>query len=252
MEKLHGIGGSQGLVVGRLHFFDNSVRPVAPSLACDSGAELKRFEATRAETLEVLDALQKRAREEAGPDEARIFEIHRIMLTDPVFEEPVIDRIVRQGLTAEYAVQEAGRELAQMLATMDDPYMRERSADVTDVCNGIMRRLRGEKEAELPGGGADPWVIAARHLLPSEVVRIDRERVLALVTSEGSEMSHAGILARTMGVPAVTQVGERLFTLREGGLVVVNGYTGEVFADPDERTLIAVRESSHGPCAQSG
>lgn len=70
-----------------------------------------------------------------------------------------------------------------MLAAMDDAYMRERSADVTDVCNGVMRRLRGEKEADLPGRGPEPWVLAARHLLPSEVVRIERGRVLALVTS---------------------------------------------------------------------
>ena len=252
METLRGIGGSGGLVVGRLHFFDNAVRQVGPAPAADSRAELERFEAARAETLGILDALQRRAREEAGPDEARIFEIHRIMLTDPDFEERVTDRIVGQGLTAEYAVQEAGRELAQMLAAMDDAYMRERSADVTDVCNGVMRRLRGEKEADLPGGGAEPWVLAARHLLPSEVVRIERGRVLALVTSGGSQMSHACILARTMGVPAVTRVGEGLFTLREGGLLEVNGFTGEVFADPDERTLMAVREGCHGPRAQSG
>lgn len=96
------------LVFGRLHFFDNSVRQVGPCPAADSRVELERFEAARAETLGILDALQLRAQEEAGPDEARIFEIHRIMLTDPDFEDRVTDRIVRQGLTAEYAVQEAG------------------------------------------------------------------------------------------------------------------------------------------------
>ena len=79
------------------------------------------------------------------------------------------------------------------------------------------------------------------------MIRLERGRVLAIVTSGGTRDSHASILARTMGVPAVVGVGKGLFALREGEISVVDGYSGRVFIHPDERTLKAVREQCHGP-----
>lgn len=178
MERLTGIGGSGGLVFGRLHFFDNSVRQVGPcrppTAAWSWNGSRRRARRRSASSTRCSCARRRRP----APDEARIFEIHRIMLTDPDFEDRVTDRIVRQGLIAEYAVQEAGRELAQMLAAMDDAYMRERSADVTDVCNGSCGGCAAKRRRTCRGAVRSRGCLAARHLLPSEVVRIERGRCL--------------------------------------------------------------------------
>lgn len=246
MTILSGIGSSHGIVAGQIHFFDNAAKPEKARKALDRAAENERFEHARAAAVGMLGELRERAAREVGGDEAMIFDTQRMILEDPDFIDAVAKLILEDGYAAEYAVQEAGHRFARVFWRMDDAYLRERGADIVDLCNGLIRQLRGLKEQELCEARGQ-WVIAAHRFLPSEVIRLERGRVLAIVTSGGTRDSHASILARTMGVPAVVGVGKGLFALREGEISVVDGYSGRVFIHPDERTLKAVREQCHGP-----
>ena len=236
MKKLTGIGASRGVAIGRLHFFDNVQRRVEMEKCESPERELERFEAARLQSIETLGVLHDKAMEEIGPEESMIFEIHQMMLEDDDYIDSVKAAINDEGYVAEYAVQQAGEQLAGMFALMDDAYMKERASDVLDISNRIIRQLRGELAQDLSDANGQ-LIIAARDLLPSETIQMDQSKVQAFVTSAGSKISHASILARTMGIPAVVGLEEQLAELREGDLVVVDGFNGVVLASPDDATM---------------
>ena len=236
MKRLTGIGASRGVAIGRLHFFDNVQRRVEMEKCESPERELERFEAARLQSIETLGVLHDKAMEEIGPEESMIFEIHQMMLEDDDYIDSVKAAINDEGYVAEYAVQQAGEQLAGMFALMDDAYMKERASDVLDISNRIIRQLRGELAQDLSDANGQ-LIIAARDLLPSETIQMDQSKVQAFVTSAGSKISHASILARTMGIPAVVGLEEQLAELREGDLVVVDGFNGVVLASPDDATM---------------
>lgn len=234
MLTLHGDGVSRGVAVGRLSFLNAQSAPVTPQLVSDPQAELRRFEVARATAMAQLDQLAEDTRGKLGEEEAQLFEIHQMMLEDLDYLDAVQAKVQEGPYAAEYAVQETGIQFAQMFASMDDAYMKERSADVLDVSRRVVRVLRGESDAQL--GAGEPCIIAADDLAPSETARLDRERVLAFVTAKGAANSHTAIFARTMGIPAVVNLQGALTTELDGRQVCVDGSTGEVFVDPDEAT----------------
>ena len=149
MTILSGIGSSHGIVAGQIHFFDNAAKPEKARKALDRAAENERFEHARAAAVGMLGELRERAAREVGGDEAMIFDTQRMILEDPDFIDAVAKLILEDGYTAEYAVQEAGHRFARVFWRMDDAYLRERGADIVDLCNGLIRQLRGLKEQEL-------------------------------------------------------------------------------------------------------
>lgn len=234
MLTLHGVGVSRGVAVGRLSFLRSAPAEAPAQIVADPEKELARFETARATAVAQLDQLAEDTRGKLGEEEAQLFEIHQMMLEDLDYLDAIQARIQGGPYAAEYAVQETGRQFAQMFSDMDDPYMKERSADVLDVSRRVIRVLRGENDAQL--GGGEPCVIAASDLAPSETARLDRERVLAFITAKGAANSHTAIFARTMGIPAVVNLRDALTDDLDGRQVCVDGSTGEVFVDPDEQT----------------
>ena len=234
MLTLHGDGVSRGVAAGRLSFLRAQPPEEAPRTVADPGPELERFAAARAAAAAQLAQLAEETRAKLGEEEAQLFDIHQMMLEDLDYLDAVRAKIQEGPYTAAYAVQETGRQFAQMFADMDDAYMKERSADVLDVSGRVVRILRGEGDAEL--GSGEPCIIAADDLAPSQTARLDRERVLAFVTAKGAANSHTAIFARTMGIPAIVNLQSALTDDLDGHQVCVDGSTGELFVDPDEAT----------------
>lgn len=235
MKKLTGIGASRGVAIGRLHFFDNKVKRVWPHKAQDVDAELEQFEGARKKAIETLEGLYQRALIEVGPSESMIFRIHQMMLEDQEYIDAVQILIIEKHYAAGYAVQQAAERFTQTFARIDDAYIRERSADILDASNCILRLLCGEAANDFSGVEGQ-FIVAAQDLLPSETIRMDQSRSLAFITSAGSKISHSAILARTMGIPAVVGLDAQLEGLDDGGLVIVDGFEGVVVYDPDEQT----------------
>ena len=159
-----------------------------------------------------------------------------MMIEDEDYNESIASIIETQSVNAEYAVAVTADNFSEMFASMDDAYMQARSADVKDISNRIISCLSD-------GGGSDAVsdekvIICADDLAPSETVQLDKDKVLAFVTAFGSSNSHTAILARNMNIPAVIGVGtELLNTVKSGVFAAVDGYTGEIFIDPDEETV---------------
>ncbi len=163
-----------------------------------------------------------------------------MMLEDLDYRESIADIIQRQKVNAEYAVAATGENFSQMFSEMDDEYMRARAADVKDVSDRLLRVLAGQGDALI--GGEEPVIVAAGDLTPSETVQLDKDKVLAFATAEGSSNSHTAILARTMQIPAVIGLGAGLDRRYDGVLCAVDGAAGELVVDPDEQTLAALRQ----------
>ena len=199
-----------------------------------SEKETARFLDAKKKALAELDALYEKAVNEVGKSSAMIFQIHQMMLEDLDYIESIENIIADQMINAETAVAQTCDNFVQMFEAMDDSYMRERSADVKDVSERLIRILSGKSTNVLDSD--TPVIIAADDLAPSETVQFDKDKILAFVTERGSSNSHTAILARMMNVPAVIGVNG----LTEGGYggreAIVDGFAGRIYIDPDEKT----------------
>lgn len=236
MKKITGVGACEGIAIGKLRVFDNTVSTIAPRTVQDIEAELSRFHDARQRAIDKIEELRGIALKKVGPEDSMIFRIHQVLLNDHAYIAQVESAITGGHVSAEYAVQQVGAQFASMFRQMESPYMRERSADVVDVSNRIISMLNGEHVRDLCEG-EEPFILAAQDLLPSEAIRMDRSKVLAVVTCTGSKTSHAAILSRTMGIPTVVGTGMQLSMLNNGQTIVVDGASGVVIPDPDETIL---------------
>ena len=136
-------------------------------------------------------------------------------------------------------MQTTAANFAEIFSSMEDDYMRARAADVKDISNKVLGCLGDAGSSWESGSGS--YILAADDLAPSETVQLDKSRVQGFVTAAGSVNSHTAILARTIGIPAVVNTGSNIGEEYDGKLIAVDGYTGEVFVDPDEATLERIK-----------
>ena len=237
MILLQGKGVSKGVTSGPIYFFRRSDATVIKREVEDLEAEKARLAEAQEKSIEQLNKLADKCREEAGDEAAVLFETHAMFVEDEDFVECMMDTLESEGCNMEYAVQQAGEQFAAMFAAMDDAYMRARAADIKDVTARILNNLMGVVE-----GGIDsevPVVLAADDLAPSETLQLDKSKILGFMTQGGSGNSHTAILARTMGIPAICGLGDSLKKEMEGRIAYIDGETGKVALEPDELTLAA-------------
>ncbi len=238
MKVLKGKPVCGGVAEGKLFYLKRGENKVSRVRVDDAGHEHSRMRAAREKALSELAALYDKALPEVGEQGAMIFEIHQMMVEDEDYCESIENIINTQSVNAEHAVSVTGENFAKMFSEMEDPYMRERAADVRDVSNRLINCLAGGQGIS---GPVKPAIIAADDLTPSETVQLDKEKILAFATSGGSTNSHTAILARTMGIPAIIGLGEDLAAELHGACAVVDGNTGELYIEPDEKALAALR-----------
>ncbi len=236
MKKFSGKGVYSAVAIGRISVFRKRDVSVTRTHITDSAAELGRVEQAKQKATEQLQAIYDKALKEVGETNAQIFEIHMMMLDDEDYNDSIRSIIETQSVNAEYAVAVTADNFSEMFASMEDPYMQARSADVRDISNRLIANLTGTASDGASAG--DKMIVCAEDLAPSETVALDKDKVLAFVTAKGSSNSHTAILARNMNIPAVIGAGDEfLSSIKDGQTAVVDGYTGEIFLDPDEETI---------------
>lgn len=237
MIKFIGKGVCGGIAIGKISVFERGEVHVSRTEIADTAAEKKRYEAAKVIALEQLEELYQKVLDEAGEENAQIFEIHMMMLEDDDFNEAVINEIEESRVNAEYAVSVTEGSFAEMFSSMEDSYMQARAADVRDISNRLIKCL-AQGSITLRQSDGEKMIICADDLAPSETVSFDKSKVIAFVTAGGSANSHTAILARNMNIPAVIGIGKDfLKNAKNGNVCIVDGYTGEVVINPDEETL---------------
>ncbi|MGN1111447.1 MAG: phosphoenolpyruvate--protein phosphotransferase [Oscillospiraceae bacterium] len=235
MTKFVGKGVYGAVAIGRISLFSKNDVAVQRVRVEDTKAELARLEAAKTAASEQIGEIYEKALREVGETNAAIFEIHQMMLEDEDYNESICNIIENRQVNAEYAVAVTADNFAEMFSAMDDAYMQARAADVKDISNRIIANLSGAGAAVQNSDGK--MIICADDLAPSETVSLDKDKVLAFVTAHGSSNSHTAILARNMNIPAVIGVGDEfLSAIKEGDEAIVDGFTGEIFVNPDEET----------------
>ncbi|NBI09921.1 phosphoenolpyruvate--protein phosphotransferase [Colidextribacter sp. OB.20] len=235
MILMQGKGVSRGVASGPIFFFQRPDTTISDAPAADIEAEKARIAAAQEKSVEQLNALADKAREEAGDETAILFETHAMFVEDEDYVDCMMNALEERHCTAEKAVELAGEEFSAMLAAMDDPYMQGRAADIKDVTRRILNNLMG-----IADGGIDseePVILAADDLAPSETLQLDKSKILGFITRGGSGNSHTAILARTMGIPAICGLGDALKEDQGGRMAYIDGETGQVAIEPDEITL---------------
>lgn len=239
MIKFKGKGVYGAVAIGNISVFKRQELSVKRTHVDDSEAEKARLEAAKELALEQLGEIYEKALKEVGETNAQIFEIHMMMIEDDDYNESIENIIEGQRVNAEYAVAVTSDNFAEMFSAMDDSYMQARAADVKDISNRIIANLSGGGAA---GAASDSMIVCADDLAPSETVSLDKDKVLAFVTAHGSSNSHTAILARNMNIPAVIGAGDEfLARINDGDRAIVDGFTGDIYIDPDEETLAAMQ-----------
>ena len=229
-----------GVSIGKLLFYQRNNKVIKRTHIDDVDAEWKRFQEAKDTAVDQLKGLYEKALADVGEANAMIFEIHQMMLEDLDYLESIENIIRTQEVNAEFAVATTADNFSQMFASMDDAYMQGRAADVKDVSERVLDILCGTSDGMKEM--TEPCIIAADDLAPSETVQLDKSKVLGFATMYGSSNSHTAILARTMNIPAVIGLGERLSQEYDGKDAVIDGFTGTLYIDPDEKTLAAMQE----------
>ena len=235
MKKFTGKGVYGAIAMGKISVFQKQDTLIQRTSVKDTEAEKARVEAAKAAAAEQLQAIYEKALKEVGETNAQIFEIHMMMLEDDDYNESIQNIIDTQKVNAEYAVSITADNFAEMFSAMDDAYMQARAADVRDISDRIIANLTGNVAVQEDSG--EKHIICADDLAPSETVSLDKDKVLAFVTAHGSSNSHTAILARNRNIPAVIGVGsDFLKEVQDGTEAIVDGFTGEIFVEPDEET----------------
>ncbi|MBL9082785.1 MAG: phosphoenolpyruvate--protein phosphotransferase [Planctomycetales bacterium] len=238
-----GIGVSPGVAVGRAYCVEEVfVNPQHTELAeHDVLSEWRKFEQACDETSAELRALQHKVTRQIGRDQTAIFQTQESVLRDPAFITKVRDEIFKRRRTAPLALEHVFKDYDQLRARTKDAFLKQRLLDVHDV----IIRLSGHLSPLLSfeGDAAEvPHVLVARELLPWHIMAIGGLPLAGIVTQTGGRTSHAAILARRRGIPAVTAARDVLSQCVNGDLVVVDGRNGTVIVNPDPEQEGAYRK----------
>lgn len=241
MMKFTGKGVYGAIAIGKLSVFERQGMRVKRVPISDPAAEIERLEAAKAVAIRQLAKIYEKALKEVGEANAQIFEIHSMMVEDEDYNDAIAEMIRSQSINAEYAVAMTGENFAEMFASMDDSYMQARAADVKDISNRIIACLASEVGDDVVSD--EKVILCADDLAPSETVSLDKDKILAFVTANGSANSHTAILARNMNIPAIIGLGEEfLAEVKNGVIAIADGFTGELIVDPDAATLAAYQK----------
>ena len=236
MEKIiRGISASKGYALGEIFCLTKNEVEIYKKEVTDITAELEKFQNAKSKTEQELKKLFEKAVIEVGEEHAEIFNVHIMMLSDLDYVENITSMIENDHVNAEYAVEQTANIFAQMFSSMDDEYMKARSADVLDISKRVIKNIFGIEDSSLDNVDTKV-IVVAEDLYPSDTVALDKNKVLAFVTEKGSKNSHTAILARTLGIPAIVDLDGFCSTVKTGQFAIVDGSTGDIILNPSEQT----------------
>ena len=240
-----GIAVSPGVVVGTAYRVESPIgalEPVKLDDPADIPREIERFDRAVALAGEELESIVAKVQEQIGPAEAEIFRTHVAILKDRGLLAQVRQKIETDGLTALSALYQVLQQYAQAFAGIEHDFYRERMADVRDVIARIGSHLDSRQRSRIPESSEDPIVLVAYELLPSQAMSLGELPIGGIVTETGGSTSHAAILSRSRGIPAVSGIEGITAEVHDGDLIAVDGRDGMVLVRPDAETASAYRK----------
>lgn len=228
--RLIGVGASPGIGSGQAHLVHPVVRidTIEERKSADPNTERSRLESALSESVVEIDTLKERVHERLPEIDIAIFDVHRMMLEDPAFIGK-IETFIQEGYAADTALKRVTENYVDTLERSSGPHLRERSADVRDVAQRVLRHLLGLEEKAGPQG--DNLILVGEDLSLSDLCRVDHEQLKGVVLANGGATSHTSILAKSFEIPTIVGVENTDF-INEGDLVIVDGNAGVAYVNP--------------------
>lgn len=241
---LHGLGVSGGIAIGHAQLLSHATLEVAhltlPARQLEK--EVVRFEKAVDRVRAELDELRDGMAESAAEMRA-VIDVHALILQDPELVDVPKTLIRQRGCNAEWALVQQLDDLVEQFDAIDDPYLRERKADVVQVVERVIKELMGRSgkigrsSKATKGVKEEEQIIVAHDLPPSDLISFKEHHFAAFVTDVGGATSHTSLLARSMTIPAVVGLRGAREVIKDGELLIVDGYRGVIIINPDERVL---------------
>ena len=238
MKRLTGIGASEGVAIGKVLLFteEEMVIPEVKDENSTIEAELTKLEDGLKKSKTQLIAIREKVKEKMGEDKAAIFDGHILLLEDEDLIMEVEDKIKGEGLPAAKALHDGINEYCEMISKLDDPYLRERAADLQDIGKRWLKNLLGIRIKDL--SDLEPnTVVVTYDLTPSDTAQLDLENCVGFLTEVGGKTAHSAIMARSLELPAVVGIKGVLNEVKEGETVIMDGEEGELFLDPSPELI---------------
>ena len=238
MKRLTGIGASEGVAIGKVLLFTEE-EMIIPEVRDENStieAELTKLEDGLKKSKTQLIAIREKVKEKMGEDKAAIFDGHILLLEDEDLIMEVEDKIKGEGLPAAKALHDGINEYCEMISKLDDPYLRERAADLQDIGKRWLKNLLGIRIKDL--SDLEPnTVVVTYDLTPSDTAQLDLENCVGFLTEVGGKTAHSAIMARSLELPAVVGIKGVLNGVKEGETVIMDGEEGELFLDPSPELI---------------
>jgi phosphotransferase system enzyme I (PtsI) len=242
-KTLKGIAVSPGIIIGKARLVDRSrVKILYQYLIGEQQLkrEVERFkEALEAAKQQIVDLKNKM------PDQIKkyafVLDTHLMIMDDSMFSTATINTILDEKINAEWALKKSVQDIGKVFAQIEDEYIKERMIDVEYVAERILRNLAG-KEQESLAEIDERVIIVAHELSPGDTSSINIGKVMGFITDVGGRTSHAAIMAQSLKIPAVVGLESITHRVQDGGLLIVDGTTGEVIIDPDDDMIIQYQE----------
>ncbi|HHY56906.1 MAG TPA: phosphoenolpyruvate--protein phosphotransferase [Chloroflexi bacterium] len=242
-DALTGIAASEGVAFGPAFRLRNVAPEVEEHTIDDPTTERQRLTAAVAAVVEQLRTLRSELSRRAGPAEAGIFDAQILMITDPDLLETAQQAIELRHIDAASAWQQALQGVVSRYRALDDAYLARRADDVLDAGQRVLRHLVGAPTDATVFAPPAPAILVASELKPSDVARLPLDQVLGIVTAEGGATGHSAILARALGIPAVTGIGAAaVAAIADGQMLALDGSTGLLWLAPDDQLLRQLAE----------
>ncbi|MEX0739115.1 MAG: phosphoenolpyruvate--protein phosphotransferase [Pseudohongiella sp.] len=232
-----GISGASGVAIGHaVVVFPRADLSIIPSRqVADIDAELRAFAMALSSVRDDIRTLSETVGQQLRPEERELFDVYLRMLDDDALGREV-NELIREGNWAQGALADVATDHVKAFEQMKDPYLRERAADIKDLCSRVLAYLQ-ETESTKPREYPDNTILVGEDLAPAMLMEVPRGKLVGMISVKGSGNSHVAILARTMGIPTVMGAVDLPYRKLDGRQLIVDGYNGTVFTSPSDATL---------------
>ena len=237
MNVYHGVGTFPGIAIGKIQFYRGCEQHIHNYTVTDTQSELIRFQKARKKAIEELQDWHKKEQAELGRTLRRI-ETYIQLLENSSFIRAIESMVQSEKVNVSYAIATTKDELSTTFAKLDDPYVQARVESIRYISDQLIGILDSISRDRIQG--EEPVILVSRELSPAHVMEVDQKKLLAIVTKQGSAISHTSILAKTINIPVL--IGLEVDVEWDGCIGIVDGYNGTLYVEPDTDTLKVYQE----------
>ena len=229
MDIYKGIGAFPGIAIGKIVYYHRSGYQIRQHEIADVKGELGIFRQARARVMEQLTELYEKNCT-IQESQAELFLRQKELLEGKSFQRAIESIIQNEKVNSAYAVMTTRDEILSTFRNLEEPAIKERLVNIREISDRLINELGGVSPRIDLGG--EPVIVVTESITPTELMEMDKDKLLAIVTHHGSDISHAAILVKTMNIPALIEIDTD--TEWDGQLAIVDGYTGSLYINPDE------------------